>query len=117
MPVEATKVPDKPVQNLYKMNLRQWRKWPRSAKMAFNSTMDWLSKNQALVVHPQAVPITKKHWETIAHNAAFMAADVAAGRYWGGTGDKEMDLEKPDPNIAPMEPPKPAKTTKSKRAK
>lgn len=87
------------VENIHGMNKAQWRKWPRASKMAFNSVKSFLLENQELTCHPDAAPIPEKHWHTIAHNAAFMAADIARDRYWGKTGDKDEDAAPPEITI------------------
>lgn len=38
-----------------------------------------MDANPAVFTHPMAPPMHPDHWSTIAHNAAWMAADMLAG--------------------------------------
>ena len=51
-------------------------KWSKRAKALFRQLKRNMLNNQELYVHPKAAEIPKKHWGTIAHNAAWIAAEI-----------------------------------------
>ena len=50
--------------------------WSKSAKTLYRSLKRYMTDKPALFQHPKAAPIPKAHWGTIAHNAAYIAADL-----------------------------------------
>lgn len=64
------------VLNPYKVPLKQWRRWNVEARMIFNYTHALMMGAQEMFVHPKAPMIKKDHWQTIAWNAAWIAADA-----------------------------------------
>jgi hypothetical protein len=71
------------VQNPHKVPQAQWRKWDGRARRMFNSLFSFMMLNQNLFHHPKQALIEEKHWETVAHNAAWTAAEAVMGRYSG----------------------------------
>lgn len=64
------------VRNLYKVPLKQWRKWSETARTVFNRVYDFAYNNQPLVTHPKAEKVKPTHWKTVAWNVAWIAADA-----------------------------------------
>lgn len=62
--------------NQYKVNKRQWKKWPDLAQRVFNQTYGVMIANQGLFLHPGTDPVRDEYWSTTAHNAAWEAADA-----------------------------------------
>jgi hypothetical protein len=63
--------------NPFKVPLSQWRKWTPEARAVFNEVNGRMRDNQKLVTHPDAKAMPPAQWETIAWNAAWLAADAA----------------------------------------
>jgi hypothetical protein len=66
--------------NVYDVPKKQWRRWSDLARKAFNGTYGFMVQNQELVKHPKTRLLEAWEWNTIAHNAAWMAADAVNGR-------------------------------------
>lgn len=65
--------------NVFRVPKKQWNKWTPHAREIFNALFSTMRRNQGLFLHPEAPKASKKHWQTTAWNAAWMAADVAHG--------------------------------------
>lgn len=63
--------------NIYKVPVRQWRKWSELARLIFNEMFFTLKENQSVLTHPKTQPISKREWRTQAWNSAWLAADAA----------------------------------------
>lgn len=63
------------VENLYKVPRNQWKKWDDRQRSMFNMMNEFLLDHQEIMNHPEAPVLHPKHWDTIAWNAAWMAAD------------------------------------------
>lgn len=63
------------VENTFKVNKKQWKRWSPQARRVFNYVYDWMNENQDLFKHPKGIEQTDEHWETTAFNAAWAAAD------------------------------------------
>ena len=50
--------------------------WSKSAKALYRSLKRFMLDNPELFMHPKADKIPKAHWGTIAHNAAWIAAEL-----------------------------------------
>lgn len=50
--------------------------WTPEQFAVFSRVYDFLICNQCGVSHPQAVAISSRHWQTICHNAAYVAAEM-----------------------------------------
>ncbi len=61
--------------NVYKVPVKQWRKWSELARRVFNLHFYELKENQAILTHPKTQQISKREWRTQAWNAAWLAAD------------------------------------------
>lgn len=64
------------MKNLNRVPKKQWRKWSKVAKTAFNRTYTFMFYNQKVVTHPKMENINPRQWKTIAWNAAWIAADA-----------------------------------------
>lgn len=65
------------VKNTYKVNSSAWKKWTNQGKDLFNEVygaMTHTRSNQELFTHPDAPMVPGEHWNTIAYNAAWWAA-------------------------------------------
>ena len=51
-------------------------KWSKQAKALYRGLKRYMIDNPELFMHPKAAPIPKAHWRTIAHNAAWIAAEM-----------------------------------------
>lgn len=76
------------VKNSYRVPKRQWNKWNANAQMTFNSLFHFSMNNPKMMRHPAMKHILSPHWETIAWNHAWIAADCVMERYWGKTGEE-----------------------------
>ena len=63
------------VRNLYKVPVKEWRKWNAAEKQLFNSTYSHMYKNYDFYTHPNQEKPKHFHWKVLAWNAAWMAAD------------------------------------------
>lgn len=56
------------------------KKWSPAATKVYHRTFRLMMANQELFLHPKVTKMPKAIWETTAHNAAWIAADVYDGR-------------------------------------
>lgn len=61
--------------NVYKVPIKQWRKWSELARRVFNLHFYELKENQGILTHPKTQPIGQREWRTQAWNGAWLAAD------------------------------------------
>lgn len=61
--------------NRYSVSKRVWNKWSKEAQDMFNSCYSWTYNNQTNASHPNMPKINMIHWETIAWNIAWIAAN------------------------------------------
>jgi hypothetical protein len=66
--------------NINKVPLVQWRRWDDTGRRTFNQLYGVMVDEQFLFVHPKAAAVPPKHWNTVAWNAAWTAADAATGK-------------------------------------
>lgn len=69
----------RPVGNKHKVPVKMWNDWNNTARRVFNKTYERMRRDQSIFSHPKAAPMAKEHWTTVAWNAAWIAADAAAG--------------------------------------
>lgn len=50
--------------------------WTEEQNAIFTRVYKFLIANAAAVQHPRAAPVAVEHWQTIAHNAAWVAAEL-----------------------------------------
>lgn len=82
------------VGNPHKVNQSAWRKWDGQARRMFNSLYSFMVLNQGLFHHPNQAKLDPKMWNTVAHNAAWTAAEAVMGRYSGDEmGDDRTGAE------------------------
>jgi hypothetical protein len=62
--------------NAYKVPKKQWKKWGEAGQSLFNSTYYTLLNNQGVMHHPKQKELPAEHWNTLAWNAARIAADA-----------------------------------------
>jgi len=62
--------------NLHNVQQRTWRKWSAVARHTFNELYSSMKKNQILFLHPKQGALTRQKWQTVAWNAAWVAADA-----------------------------------------
>lgn len=55
--------------------MSQWRKWNQVQRQLFNDTYSYIRNNQPLFMHPKGRKLNEDHWNTVAWNAAWIAAD------------------------------------------
>jgi hypothetical protein len=67
------------MKNRYNVPARQWKKWGVAGQKVFNRLYGSMRRAQHLYLHPKATRVPQEQWETTAHNAAWIAAGVAAG--------------------------------------
>lgn len=63
--------------NRYKVAKRVWSKWSKIKRHVFNDVYSSMVGCQRNYLHPSAESVPKKHWETTAWNAAWIAGDCA----------------------------------------
>lgn len=59
------------------MAFKMPKQWSKHQRRAFKGVKRLMREEQTLFTHPNAAPIPVEHWETVAHNAAWMAAEYA----------------------------------------
>lgn len=65
----------RPAVNKHKVPKKQWDAWSNDARRVFNALHYAMRPmNQFAFIHPDAAPMSKKHWETTRWNAAWEAA-------------------------------------------
>lgn len=70
----------RPVTNRYRVPARQWAAWSNHARKVFNTMYHSMRPSmQFAFLHPQAAPLSKKHWETTRWNVAWEAAQTVDG--------------------------------------
>jgi len=65
-----------PIPNSNKVPRKQWLRWSEAARYVFNETYQTLVQSQKLFSHPKAKKMEDAHWDTVAWNAAWTAADA-----------------------------------------
>lgn len=50
-------------------------RWSGAQKDLYGRVYRFMSFNQAAHSHPNMTPVASEHWETICHNAAWLAAE------------------------------------------
>jgi hypothetical protein len=65
--------------NLYHVPGKKWREWTPQARGVFNLVYSTMRPNQSLFIHPKAAKHSREHWNTVAWNAAWTAANAADG--------------------------------------
>lgn len=63
-------------ENKYNVAARKWRNWPDICQRVFNETYESISLNQSIMTHPSAKEQAPEHWDTVAWNGAWLAADA-----------------------------------------
>lgn len=61
--------------NIYSVPTRKWSKWNEQAREVFNRTAGVVALNQDDFKHPKAATLNDDHWNTVAWNTAWIAAD------------------------------------------
>lgn len=62
--------------NLYRVPVKQWRKWSEAARAVFNRVYDFVLSNPDVMNHPKAEKLKPMHWKTVAWNTGWIAADA-----------------------------------------
>lgn len=62
--------------NIYRVPMRQWRKWGALGRQVFNEVYSAMAGNQRLFLHQKQEKASRSHWRTTAWNAAWTAADA-----------------------------------------
>lgn len=65
------------MKNIHKVNHRNWNKWGDIGQKVFNGTYELLKLNREIMLHPKTPRIPEDEWNTVAWNAAWLAADAA----------------------------------------
>lgn len=65
------------MRNKYKVAKNQWKKWNEDEQALFISLYEFSIMNPWIFSHPKAPNVSKDHWNTVAWNHAWMAADLA----------------------------------------
>lgn len=63
-------------ENLYKVSVRQWRKWDAFSRFVFNEVYSSMIGDPWAFSHPKAAEVPDGHWTTTAWNAAWTAAEA-----------------------------------------
>ena len=53
--------------------------WDQKMRKVFTRDYEWIKENPTLFFHPKAAPLAPEHINTIAWNAAWLAAEAAGG--------------------------------------
>ena len=69
-------VPRRESVNRNKVPVKQWRKWSPVARKVFNEVYGTMNKNQWTFLHPKQDKLSARMWNTVAWNAAWIAADA-----------------------------------------
>jgi len=64
--------------NRYKVPKSQWKRWSKFQRRVFNGVHSQMLHQQHLFTHPKTDEIPRDEWKTIAWNAAWTAAGMAA---------------------------------------
>ncbi len=62
--------------NVYKVPVKQWKKWSKQAQGVFNRSYHFFIGNQGLMTHPKTERVLRWRWKTTAWNAAWIAASA-----------------------------------------
>jgi hypothetical protein len=65
------------IENKHKVPVKQWKKWPDDARIAFNELYEEMLGDQTLFMHPHSALQADDCWKTTCWNAAWMSADIA----------------------------------------
>ena len=71
-----TRTTTRVVKNVNRVPPKAWRKWSESARASFNAIYAFIRANEAVMAHPAAPVATTAHWEVLAWNSAWIAADA-----------------------------------------
>lgn len=63
------------VENTYKVNKKQWKKWNDAGRYVFNNLYEDVLKDQEVFSHPKSAVQINEYWTTTAWNVAWVAAD------------------------------------------
>lgn len=63
--------------NLYKVPMRQWRKWDAGSRKVFNEVYSSMNRSQGIFTHPKQEQMPRQQWKTICWNAAWTAASAS----------------------------------------
>lgn len=66
----------KSTRNHNRVPKKQWGKWSKGARQAFNRVYTFMMENPDLMNHPNEPRMKPFHWKTVAWNAAWIAADA-----------------------------------------
>jgi hypothetical protein len=69
--------------NIHKVSKRQWKRWTVDGRNVFNDLYDTVLNGQSIMKHPNHNVVAPNHWETIAWNSAWLAADFISMRQKG----------------------------------
>lgn len=64
--------------NVYRVPVKQWRKWSPVARQVFNEVYSSMVKNREFFLHPKQQIPSRDHWKTTAWNAAWTSATAAS---------------------------------------
>jgi hypothetical protein len=64
------------VPNVYRVPKGFWSAWSFDAKRVFNGTYEMMRHDQTMLNHPKAAVMPQAHWNTVAWNAAVIAAEA-----------------------------------------
>lgn len=91
------------------MNKSRWNKWSGQSQSMFRDMYEFIDANQTIFSHPKMIEMPKEYWNTIAWNAAYMAAEFVrlhakeqngkeeeAGRSTPSGEDTNAHQEQPD---------------------
>lgn len=65
--------------NTHDVPKKVWTKWSAHAQHVFNLIYPNMRDTQDIFLHPKAVKMESEHWQTVAWNAAWTAADAVDG--------------------------------------
>lgn len=63
-------------ENIHSVQKKTWSKWTESGRALFNAVYEEF-EDQTVMMHPDSVPMSARHWDTVRWNAAWIAADRA----------------------------------------
>lgn len=69
--------------NIYKVPLKQWRRWDSHQRAIFNHVYSTMKNNQEMFRHPKQAPMASEYWNTPCWNAAWTAADAVSIKVQG----------------------------------
>ena len=68
--------------NSHKVKLAQWKKWGELRRHVFNETYAALLDQSIINGNPKAKRMPDEHWNVVAWNAAWLAAEKAEEFVW-----------------------------------